>query len=113
MKELVPGDANGKNANRTGSLRCASEDALLVVDVSIRGEAMRDDVDGDPGKWIDSIVTIEANGVMKPKKEGGLHSAFLPVFLERRLDKTAANTLAEIFDQFDNAIKNIADLAPV
>lgn len=110
VRGFVEGDKNGKNAGRTGSLACETEDGLLRVDVSIRGEKMRDDVDANKDKWLDSIITVEANGVMLPKKEGDLHSAFLPVFLEQRQDKSAANTLQEVFDQFDNAIKSIADM---
>lgn len=111
VKGFVGGDKNGKNAGRTGSLNCHSEDGLLVVDVSIRGEKMRDDVDANPHKWLDTVITIEANGIMKPKKEGDLHSAFLPVFLEQRLDKAIADTLQQIKDQFDNAIRSAADLS--
>lgn len=110
VKGFVEGDPHSKNAGRTGSLACETEDGLLRVDVAIRGEKMRDDVDANKDSWLDAIITIEANGVMHPKKAGDLHSAFLPVFLERRFDKSTANTLAEVFEQFDNAIKSIADM---
>lgn len=113
VKGFVNGDPHGKNAGRTGSLACETEDGLLKVDVSIRGEKMRDDVDANKDKWLDSIITVEANGVMMPKKEGDVHSAFLPVFLEQRLDKSVADTLPQVFEQFENAIKKISDLGAV
>lgn len=110
---FVEGDQHGKNAGRTGSLATRSECGLVTFDVSIRGEKMRDDVDANKDKWLDSIITVEANGILPPKKEGDTHSAFLPVFLEQRLDKSVADTLEQIQEQFDNAIKSIADMGAV
>jgi DNA ligase-1 len=110
---IVPGNANTKNAGRAGSLSCETSDGLLVVDVAIKGEAMRDDVDANPDSWIGKIMPVTANMIMKPSASGDMHSLFLPRFTQAtpRADKTVADTLPRALAIEDAAKqgKKIAD----
>lgn len=93
---IVDGNANTKNAGRAGSLTCITRDGNLVVDVAIKGEAMRDNVDANPEDWIGAIMPVTANMIMKPSGSNPKHSLFLPRFSEStpRSDKHEADTLA-------------------
>lgn len=94
----------GKNTGKISSLQCKSECGKLEFSVSCRGEAMIAQVTADPESWQDSIVTVEGNGIMAPSDSNPLHSIFLPIFVERRTDKSEADTLERIQDQFKAAI---------
>lgn len=97
---VVPGDPNGKNADRAGSLACATSDNRLQVNVAIKGEKMRDEVDANRDEWVGKIMPVVANMIMKPSDSNPLHSLFLPRFSQStwRLDKTVADTLARAFE---------------
>jgi DNA ligase-1 len=100
-------DGNGKNADTFGSLWCESQDGLLRVGV---GTGLTDDMRlklfNDPDT-LSSIITVKGNNIMPPTKSNPYYSIFLPVFIEPRNDKTVADTLQQIQDQFDNAIKGV------
>lgn len=96
---------NGKNANTFGSLMCKTSDEELIVNVSgftdderLHLNSIRDEVNG-------SIITVRSNSIMKPSKEGGKYSLFLPRFIERRLDKTKADSLQRVIDQFEAVLQ--------
>lgn len=103
---VVSGREGTKNEGRAGSLACMSEDGLLLVDVAVKNEAMRNHVDMYPEMWIDSIITVIANDIMLPSESSEVHSLFLPRMVEAvyRTDKTAADTLQRIIDQKQAAI---------
>lgn len=110
IKEVVPGRENTKNAGRAGSLKCVTSDGLLEVDVAIKGEKMRDSVDANPNEWIDKIMPVTANLVLKPSDSNPLHSLFLPRFAEAdyRRDKSVADSLQRVFDQEEAAKLGVA-----
>jgi DNA ligase-1 len=102
---------NGKNAELFGSITCESADGQLVVNVSgfkdkkqagvmTRAEIweMREDLIG-------TVMTVKSNNIMKPTKSNLNYSLFLPRFVEFRQDKTEADTLAKVIEQFENAVK--------
>ena len=91
----------GKYEGMMGSFQCASSCGLLKVDVNCRGDAQRQE---DPTDWLGAIITVKANSIMSPEKEGDPHSLFLPIFLERRTDKSEADSLEQIKDQFAAAV---------
>jgi DNA ligase 1 len=97
-------EGTGKNEGALGSFICESECGQLKVDVSGRGDAMRVVVWANRDSWLDAIITVKANSIMAPKKEGDLHSLFLPIFVERRTDKDQADTLVSIEAQFAAAM---------
>lgn len=110
IKEVVPGRENTKNAGRAGSLKCATSDGLLEVDVAIKGEKMRDSVDANPEEWLGRIMPVTANLVLKPSESNPLHSLFLPRFAEAdyRRDKSVADSLQRVFDQEEAAKLGVA-----
>jgi DNA ligase-1 len=109
---VVPGRENTKNAGRAGSLKCITRDALLEVDVAIKGEKMRDAVDANLDDWIGRIMPVTANLVLKPSESNEKHSLFLPRFAESdyRTDKVEADSLQRVFDQEEAAKLGVAIL---
>jgi DNA ligase-1 len=107
VKAIVPGDANGKNAGRAGSLTCTTDDEDLVVDVTVKNEAMRDEIDANPEAFVGGILKVLANGVMKPSASSDVHSLFLPRMVEAciRADKFEPDSLARVFAQQEAAIE--------
>lgn len=103
VKAFLPG--NGKNEATFGSILCESDCGQLEVGVSGFKDSDRLSLWGKRDELIGSIMTVAANGLMHPKKEGKLHSLFLPRFVEFRHDKHEADDLQRIIDQFDAAIK--------
>lgn len=93
----------GKNASTFGSLICRSSCGLLQVSV---GTGLKDADRLIPrDTWMNKIITVKANAIMysddTTKKP---HSLFLPVYLETRLDKFAADSFKRIEAQFNNAV---------
>lgn len=97
---------NGKNAGKISSIIVATECEQMEFSVSCRGDAMIDDVTANfETKWRDSIITVEGNSIMEPEDPGEKHALFLPVFVERRDDRTAADTLQRVREQFIAAME--------
>ena len=109
---IVPGRAGTRTEGRAGSLSCESECGALRVDVTVKNEAMRDAIDGDPQGWIGRIVPVLFNEVMRPGPNNPLHSLFLPRLEEAgyRTDKAVADDLERVLEQFE-AAKDMADVA--
>jgi hypothetical protein len=97
-------EGTGKNRGSLGSFQTASECGEVETNVNGRSTAMRKDVWNDLDSWRDAIICVDTNGLLTPKKAGGKHSLFLPIFVERRDDKRAADTLARIEDLIESAI---------
>lgn len=103
---IAPGTPGTKTEGRAGALICESACGGLKVNVTVKNEAMRDDVDANPENWIDGIVPVTANDIMKPSESNELHSLFLPRLAEAaiRTDKTEADDLARILAQKEAAV---------
>lgn len=104
---VVPGTIGTKNEGRAGSLDCRTRCGGLATNVTIKNEKMRDAVDKDPDSFISKVMTVRANSIMAPSEEGGLHSLFLPRFVEDvvRLDKAVADDLETVRAIFRNAVE--------
>lgn len=103
---IVPGREGTKNEGRAGSLGCRTSDGKLLVDVTVKNEAMRDKVDANPEDWIGRIIAVTANDIMEPSESNDFHSLFLPRMSEAdyRRDKTEADSLERVFAQKEAAI---------
>lgn len=113
---------NGKNANTFGSLICESEDGLLRVNVSGFTDAKRKEIHENAAAWMDEVITVCSNGILEISPSNPLCSLFLPRyidpegkesgadFVEVRRDKSKANTLQEIRDEFASAIERLEDM---
>lgn len=101
------GKTGSKNEGRAGALRCQSQCGNLIVDVAIKNEKMRDNVDANPNDWIGKIVTVRSNQIIKPSASNDKHSLFLPRLVDDhyRSDKTTADCLERVHSQFDNIIR--------
>lgn len=96
---------NGKNEATFGSITMESEDGLLEVNVSGITDKLRKEIHENREKYLDSIGTVRANAIMKPSKEGGKYSLFLPRWVEQRAEKRNADTLERIIEQYESIVK--------
>jgi len=104
------GKVGSRIEGQPGALVCQSSDGLLVVDVTVKNEAMRHDVSANPDSWIDSIIVVRSNEITPPTASNKLHSLFLPRMVEAayRTDKTEADSLKQVIEQFEAAKANKA-----
>lgn len=102
--DFNPGE--GKNAATWGSMLCKSSDDLLRVNVNGRSDEMRLDFHNRRDSLIGQIITVES-GVILPigSRKDGRRSLFLPTFIELRDDKTEADSLPRIIEQFEAVTK--------
>lgn len=101
---FLPGE--GKNAATFGSVLARTSDGLLEVGVSGFKDAVRHEINNRKHTIMGSIMAVRANSVMVPTEDGKLHSLFLPRFVEFRLDKTQADNLQRVKDQFAAAVSS-------
>lgn len=88
----------GKFEGMVGSLICATSDRLVEASVSGFPDDLRAEITRDIDSWVGSIVSVLYNERIssKDKNRAGIDSLFLPRFMERRFDKTVANSSKEI-----------------
>ncbi|MCY1197882.1 DNA ligase D, ligase domain [compost metagenome] len=101
---FIPGTPGTKTEATFGSLMCSSECGALEVGVSGFTDALRQTIHNDRERFLQKVVTVRANSVMAPSGEQGIYSLFLPRLVEVREDKTVADDLQRIKDQFAAAI---------
>lgn len=99
----------GKNAKTFGSLMCESADGLMKVRVGTGlTDAMRKAINANREDWMSAIITMEFNDIMySDDLAKKTHSLFLPVFVERRLDKSEADDFPRIVEQFQEALRTV------
>jgi DNA ligase 1 len=96
----------GKNADLFGSVRCISSDGLFEVNVSgFKDEKRKDIFDNFDKKYKGMIMSVTINNLMAPTGNKKTWSAFLPRHDEIREDKSEADSLQRIKDQFESVIK--------
>lgn len=78
-----------------GSIECVSEDGLVTANISGMTDEERKTLLTDT-TFIGSIITVRYNEVITNKKDPSKFSLFLPRMVERRFDKTKADTYTEI-----------------
>lgn len=106
-KAILDGEDGTKNEGRPGRVMMETRDGLLRVNVAVKNEALRDAIEADPRAFIDRIWSVRFNQIMKPSASNDLHSLFLPRMVEAgfRTDKDEADTLEEVFEQYDAAVR--------
>jgi len=103
----------GKNAATFGSITCQTSEGLLEVNVSgfkdkkERGVLTREEIWNMKDDLLNTIMTVRANSIMPPTKSNPKYSLFLPRAVEFRADKTEADSLKMVQEQFDNAVKGV------
>ena len=95
---------NGKNASTFGSIYCESECGGLGVSVSGFTDAKRKELWEAGESIVGKIMAVAANNVMAATN-GGKQSLFLPRYVEIRADKTTADDVQRILDQFSAAMQ--------
>lgn len=103
IKGFVPGTPGTKTEATFGSLLCGSACDLLEVAVAGLTDAQRQMIHNERERFLDKIITVRGNAIMKPSEDGGLHSIFLPRLIEIREDKLIADDLEQIQAIYDAA----------
>lgn len=98
-------EGKGKNANTFGSLICQSSDGLLEVGVSGFKDDMRQHIWNNINSYMNSIITVRSNAIMKPTTNNTKYSLFLPRFIEFRNDRTEADSLERILQQYNSLVE--------
>jgi DNA ligase 1 len=97
----------GKNEGKASSLKVRTECGQMRFNVTCRGDAMIEDVTKNfDTNWADAIVTVEGNSIQEPGDSNEYHALYLPVFVEKRTDRTEADTLERVREQFQAAMEN-------
>ena len=98
ITDINPGEVGTKNEGRAGAFACQTCDGQLKVNVAIKNESMRDDVDANPETWRGKIIAVTANDIMAPSESNEFYSLFLPRMADTfyRLDKTVADDLPRV-----------------
>lgn len=96
----------GKHMATFASMLFRTSDDKLEVGVSGFKDSERAAINANRAFYIGSISTIRANNWSAPTEQtDGLYSLYLPRHIERRTDKNVADTLQQVIDQFDAAVK--------
>ena len=95
----------GKYSHLFGSVSCETIDGLLKVNVSGMPDKMREYLSEHREESIGKVMCVRGNMLMKPSKSNDKYSIFLPRCVEVREDKVVADSLVQVIEQFDNAIK--------
>lgn len=113
---IAPGKRDTKNEGRPGAFSCATSCGKLLVDVTIKNEALRDAVEADNNAFIGKIIPVRANAIMKPSESNDNYSLFLPRMASDkvRTDKSVADDLERVQAIFDAAagIKRTVEAVP-
>lgn len=107
IKGFVPGKPGTKTEATFGSLLCQTECGKLEVAVSGITDAKRKEIHENRDKYLETILAVASNSVMlAPEDEHDAKaSLFLPRVSEFRIDKTVADTLEEVQEQFAAAME--------
>lgn len=95
---------NGKNEKTFGSIQCFSSDDILDVNVSGFTDKQREEIWADRDNVLGKIMTVKSNMIL-PADKNGIRSLFLPRHVEIREDKTEADSLARVIEQFEAVVK--------
>ena len=96
---------NGKNEKTFGSVAVKSSDGKLKVNVSGFSDADRLSIHKNRNALMGTIMTVKFNSILPPSGNSKFYSLFLPRCVELRNDKSKADSLARVQEQFDAIIQ--------
>lgn len=99
------GTAGARTEATFGSVLCQTIDGQLEVAVSGFKRDMEAYIHEHRDSILGKIMCVRANEVVMPSPSSPLYSLFHPRFVELRNDKVEADTLQQVRDQFDAAIR--------
>lgn len=95
----------GKNEKTFGSIAVKSSDNKLKVNVSGFSDKDRLAIHKNRAALMGTIMTVKFNSILPPSGNNKYYSLFLPRCVELRTDKTKADSLARVQEQFDAIIQ--------
>lgn len=107
--QVLPGTPGTKNDGRAGSFQCETSCGTLQVNVTVKNEKLRDEVDKNWDDFAGKIIAVRANSIMPPSENNEFHSLFLPRMIEdfARTDKTEADDLERVREIFQSAVEAV------
>ncbi len=105
--QVLPGTPGTKNEGRAGSFQCETSCGTLQVNVTVKNEKLRDEVDKDWDAFADKVIAVRANSIMQPSESSDFYSLFLPRMVDdhTRPDKSVADDLARVQEIFRSAVE--------
>lgn len=97
-------EGSGKNADTFGAIICETDEGDLRVGVSGFTDKERKMIHEKRNELQGKIITVKSNNLMETD---GKYSLFLPRYVEIRNDKTEADTIVEVINQFSSAVKGV------
>lgn len=91
-------EGKGKNEQYFGSIKTQSSDGKLIVDVSGFTDKERQEIAENKENYLGKIMAVKASYITKTNET--TYSLFLPRFMEFREDKTIADNLTQIREQY-------------
>lgn len=99
-----PGTPGTRTESTFGSVRCATADDLLVVDVAGFKRDLEQYLHENRDSVLGKIMCVRANEVSPPCDTNPLHSLYHPRVVELRKDKAEADCLQMVLAQFESAV---------
>ncbi len=100
-------EGRNKYVGMLGSFQCESACGKLQVNVAGLTDAQRKEYWEDREQLLGKVVTVKSNSIMPPTRTE-FYSLFLPVMVELRLDKSEADTVERIQEQYEASIEAVA-----
>ena len=98
-----PGAKGKKHEKTFGALEYETDCGLLRGSVTGIADKLRKEIDENRDDWMGAIITVEANDITQGRDDGDYWALSHPRFIERRTDKTTADTLARAKEIFEDA----------
>ena len=104
IKAYNPGE--GKYADTFGSITCESECGRVRVNVGASSMSWLRHLEfwEHRDEFLEGIMTVRFTSILRNKKEGEVHSLFLPRYVDRRTDKRVADTFEQIVEQYNTKL---------
>lgn len=96
-------EGNGKYKGNLGSVECRTSDGLLKVSVSGFNDKERMEIWQNRDSYMGKIMEVQANCILS-SRSNDTKSLFLPRFVEIRTDKSQADSLERVEQQFADSI---------
>ena len=107
MQIVAFNEGSGKDKGKLGSFTCQTSDGKIEVGVGTGlKDVERQQFWDEQNELMGAIITVRSNGIMD-KYEDKPASLFLPRFVEIRYDKTEADDMPRVQEQYDAAVKSM------
>lgn len=108
ISEVVYGKPDTKYHNLPVTFSCESSDKKVKVDITIKNDKLRKQVNSNPAEFVGKVITVIANEICSSKsKVEGEYSLYLPRMAEEsyRIDANTADDYEHIKKSYESALE--------